>query len=106
MTEYLKQAEAIGPELARLRESFHREPELGNREHKTAEKIEAYLNGLGVETRRVLDTAVIGTLKGGLPGPVCALRADMDALPITEETGARRSSWSSRTRRETAARSA
>ena len=88
MPDYLTEAKALAPELAALRESFHREPELGNREFKTAAKIEEYLHGLGIETERLLDTAVVGRLRGGLPGPTAALRADMDALPLTEATGA------------------
>ena len=88
MPDYLSEARAIAPELAALRESVHREPELGNREYKTSAKIEEYLHGLGIETERLLDTAVVGRLRGGLPGPTAALRADMDALPLTEATGA------------------
>ena len=88
MPDYLSEARAIAPELAALRESFHREPELGNHEYKTAAKIGEYLRGLGLETERLLDTAVVGRLRGGRPGPTAALRADMDALPLTEATGA------------------
>ena len=88
MPDYLAEAKAAAPELAALRESFHREPELGNREFKTAARIEEYLHGLGIETERLLDTAVVGRMRGGRPGPTAALRADMDALPLTEETGA------------------
>ena len=88
MTDYQAEARALSGELTALRHSFHAEPELGNREYKTAEKIEAYLRACGIETRRALDTAVIGRLEGGLPGPCAALRADMDALPISEATGA------------------
>ncbi len=88
MTDYLTQADAIAGELAELRHAFHRCPELGNREHRTAARIEAYLRGLGIPTARLLDTAVVGTLAGGLPGKTVALRADMDALPLTEATGA------------------
>ena len=88
MPDYLSEAKAIAPEFTALRESFHREPELGNREFKTAAKIEEYLHGLGIATERLLDTAVVGRLQGGRPGPTAALRADMDALPLTEATGA------------------
>lgn len=87
MTDYLAEARAIAPEIAALREAIHREPELGNREHKTAARIEAYLHSLGIGTERLTDTAVLGRLRGGLPGRTAALRADMDALPLTEETG-------------------
>ncbi len=88
MTDYLTRADAIAGELAELRHAFHRYPELGNREHQTAARIETYLRGLGIPTARMLDTAVVGTLAGGLPGKTVALRADMDALPLTEATGA------------------
>ena len=85
--DFLAEARAIGPELAALRREFHRRPELGNREFETAARIERTLQGLGIETGRLLDTAVVGRLAGGLPGPTVALRADMDALPLTEATG-------------------
>ena len=88
MTNYLSEARAIAAELCALRRDFHRHPELGNREHRTAERIEAYLRDLGIPTRRLTDTAVVGRLEGALPGPVVALRADMDALPLQEATGA------------------
>ena len=86
--DWLNEAHGIAGELARLRHDFHAEPELGNREFRTAEKIEAYLRACGLQTRRVLDTAVIGRLEGALPGRCAALRADMDALPLQEQTGA------------------
>ena len=88
MNDLLSDARRIAPELISLREELHRRPELGNREFATAERIEAYLADLGVETERVLGTSVIGRLRGGRPGPTAALRADMDALPLTEATGA------------------
>ena len=87
MTDYLKQAQQLAPRIAALRRDFHRHPELGNRESRTAERVEAWLNGLGIPARRLLDTAVVARLEGGRPGPVAALRADMDALPLTEATG-------------------
>ncbi len=67
---------------------IHRHPELGNQEYHTAELIEDTLRALGIETRRVTETAVVGTLTGGRSGKTAALRADMDALPVTEATGA------------------
>ncbi len=67
------------------RRDFHRNPELSNREFKTAEKIAAHLKGLGIEVKtNVAHTGVVGILKGKKPGKVVALRADMDALPVTE----------------------
>ncbi len=88
MPNYLNEAQSLAAELTALRRAFHMDPELGNREFHTAERIEAALNGWGIPTRRLLDTAVVGRLDGALPGPVAALRSDMDALPLTEATGA------------------
>lgn len=74
-------------EAIRMREHIHQNPELGNREFKTAELVAEHLTALGIEIRTgVAHTGVVGVLKGGLPGPVVAIRADMDALPVTEET--------------------
>ncbi len=67
------------------REDIHQNPELGNREFRTAKLIAAHLRGLGLEVQDgVAHTGVVGLLKGATPGPCIALRADMDALPITE----------------------
>ena len=88
MTDYLAAANAIAGELAALRAEFHRRPELGNREFATAARVEAALNGWGIPTRRLLDTAVVGRLDGARPGRVAALRSDMDALLLEEATGA------------------
>ena len=88
MTDYLSAAQAIASNIAALRRAFHRRPELGNREFETAARIEAELARLGIPTRRLLDTAIVARLEGGLPGRTVALRADMDALPLTEATGA------------------
>lgn len=72
-----------------LRHDFHASPELGNREFKTAEKIAARLRELNFDEVQtgVAHTGVVGILKGGKPGAVVALRADMDGLPVTEKTG-------------------
>ena len=86
--DYLSEAAALGGTLRALREAFHAEPELGNQEFRTAARIEQTLHTLGIETRRATDTAVVATLRGGKPGPTVALRADMDALPVQEATGA------------------
>jgi amidohydrolase len=68
------------------RRDFHQHPELGNREFRTAKIVAEHLRALGLEVReKVAYTGVVGLLKGGRPGPVVALRADMDALPVTEE---------------------
>ena len=78
-------ARGIEPKVIEWRRYFHQNPELSNREIKTAEKIEAHLKSLGIEVQTgVAHTGVVGLLKGGKPGPVIALRADMDALPVTE----------------------
>lgn len=72
-----------------LRHHFHANPELGNREFKTAQTIVAHLESLGftdIQTG-VAHTGVVAILKGGKPGPTVALRADMDGLPVTEKTG-------------------
>ena len=88
MIDYLSVAQSIAPELTALRHAFHMDPELGNHEFHTAARIEKTLNGWGIPTCRLLDTAVVGRLDGALSGPTVALRADMDALPLTEVTGA------------------
>ncbi len=67
------------------RHDIHENPELSNREFKTAEKVAQHLESLGLEVQTgVAKTGVVGILKGGQDGPVVALRADMDALPVTE----------------------
>jgi amidohydrolase len=67
------------------RRDLHEHPELGNREFRTAGVIAEHLRSLGMEVRtEVAHTGVVGILRGGRPGPVVALRADMDALPVTE----------------------
>ena len=69
------------------RRDIHQNPELGNREFRTATLVAKHLQSLGMEVKTEVGvTGVIGVLKGGLPGPVVALRADMDALPVLERT--------------------
>ncbi|MBG9376912.1 amidohydrolase [Panacibacter sp. DH6] len=76
---------AVMPKVIEWRRNFHRQPELSNREFKTAAIIVQYLQSLGLEVKYpVAKTGVVGILKGGKPGPVIALRADMDGLPVTE----------------------
>ena len=77
----------LNDELIALRRDFHRHPELGLKEHRTAGIVEGYLQALGLDVSRMCGTGVIGLLKGGQPGKTLMLRADMDALPIHEETG-------------------
>lgn len=68
------------------RRDFHQNPELGNRETRTAKIIADHLRKLGIETtENVAKTGVVGVLRGGKPGPCIALRADIDALPVTEK---------------------
>ncbi|WP_460218594.1 amidohydrolase [Psychroserpens sp. MEBiC05023] len=75
----------IESKVIEWRHDFHQNPELSNREYKTAEKIAAHLKSLGLEVKTgVAITGVVGLLKGDLPGKVVALRADIDALPVTE----------------------
>src|SRR3990172_941830 len=73
-----------------FRRDLHRHPELSFQEKRTAEQIEKALAGLGIESRRVAGTGVVAEIPaaaGGIEGPMVALRADTDALPIQEETG-------------------
>ena len=60
--DYLSEAESFAGELTALRREFHMEPELGNQEFKTAERIERYLHECGIKTKRILETAVVGSL--------------------------------------------
>ena len=77
----------LTPELVAVRHDLHANPELGNRETRTARVVAERLRALGLEVRTgVAKTGVVGVLRGGRPGPVVAVRADMDALPVTEQT--------------------
>jgi amidohydrolase len=80
-------ADKIEKEVIIWREDIHKNPELGNRELRTAALIAKHLRSLGLEVKtNVAVTGVVGILKGNKPGPVIGLRADMDALPLTEKT--------------------
>ena len=75
----------LEPKLIDWRHDIHQNPELGNNEVRTAALVAKHLQSLGIEVKTgVAKTGVVGILKGGKPGPVIALRADMDALPVTE----------------------
>ncbi|MGY8966822.1 MAG: amidohydrolase [Flavobacteriales bacterium] len=75
----------LEPKLIEWRHHLHQNPELSNREFKTAKYITSHLKSLGVEVLTgVAHTGVVGIIKGNRPGKVVALRADMDALPVTE----------------------
>ncbi|RDV26854.1 amidohydrolase [Alteromonas aestuariivivens] len=79
-------ADALEPQVIEWRHHLHQYPELSNREFKTAEYIASYLNGLGLDvTTGVARTGVVAILDSGKPGPVVALRADMDGLPVPEQ---------------------
>ena len=80
-------AAAVDAQVIAWRRDLHEHPELGNREFRTAGIVAAHLRSLGFDEVRtgVAHTGIVGLLKGALPGPVVALRADMDALPVTEE---------------------
>lgn len=81
-------AGAVEQKVIAWRRDIHAHPELGNRETRTAELVARHLRGLGLEVQTgVAHTGVVGILRGGRPGPVVALRADMDALPVTEPEG-------------------
>lgn len=80
-------AQALEAQVIAWRRDLHANPELGNREFRTSGIVAEHLRKLGFDEVRtgVAHTGVVGLLKGGLPGPVVALRADMDGLPVTEE---------------------
>lgn len=79
---------AIEQEIIALRRKLHEHPELGFEEYETAKTVAAYLESLGIEVQTgIAKTGVVGILRGAKPGPVIAMRADMDALPIAEKTG-------------------
>ncbi|QSE98120.1 amidohydrolase [Fulvivirga lutea] len=84
----IEMAKSAEPKMVEWRRHFHQNPELSNREVNTSKKIAAELKAMGIEVQTgIAKTGVVGILKGGKPGPVVALRADIDALPITERTG-------------------
>jgi amidohydrolase len=89
MTNYLSEAESLFEFSRDLRRDLHRHPEMGFKEYRTAGIVARELSSLGLEvTTGVAETGVVALLEGSRPGPVVLARFDMDALPITEETGA------------------
>jgi len=96
MTNFLNEAKSLFPFTQSLRRDFHMHPELGFREIRTGGIVAKELETLGLEvTKGVGRTGVVGLLEGSKPGPTLLLRFDMDALPITEETGAEYASQNS-----------
>ncbi len=82
-----QRARELEARLIDWRRDIHRNPELGNREFRTAKLVETHLRKLGLEVKTgVAHTGVVALLRGAKPGPTIALRADMDALPVTEQT--------------------
>jgi amidohydrolase len=82
-----REVDRLAPQLIELRHRLHQDPELSNREVKTAELVAAHLRALGLEVKTgVAKTGVTAVLQGGKPGPRIAVRADMDALPVIEDT--------------------
>lgn len=89
MTDFLNEAKALFPYTQTLRRDFHMHPELGFREFRTSGIVAKELEALGIEvTKGMGKTGVVGLLEGAKPGPTLLLRFDMDALPMTEDTGA------------------
>lgn len=87
-TAVFAKATAVQPKVVAWRRDVHEHPELGNSEVRTAKVVADHLRQLGFEVRTgVAKTGVVAVLKGGKPGGVVALRADMDALPVAEQTG-------------------
>ena len=81
-----KISNSLKNKVIKWRQHIHQNPELSNREYKTALLVESHLKSLGIEVQReIAKTGVVGILKGTKPGKVLALRADMDALPVTEK---------------------
>ena len=81
-----RRAKLVEPKVVAWRRDIHQHPELGNSEVRTAKLVADHLRSLGLEVRTgVAKTGVVATLRGGRPGPLVALRADMDALPVAEQ---------------------
>lgn len=87
--DWVKQsAQQVEPQTIQLRHQIHQHPELGNMEFQTSKLVQSELKSYGIEVKTgYAKTGVVGILKGAKPGPVMALRADMDALPMQEQTG-------------------
>ncbi len=81
-------AAAVQPQVVEWRRWFHQNPELSNREFNTSARIAEILRGMGLEPRTgIAHTGVVAVIEGGLPGPLVAIRTDIDGLPVVEQTG-------------------
>ena len=81
-------AAAVQPQVVDWRRWFHQNPELSNREFNTSARIIEILRGMGLEPRTgIAHTGVVAIIEGGLPGPLVAIRTDIDGLPVVEQTG-------------------
>ncbi|KPK93375.1 MAG: hypothetical protein AMJ88_08075 [Anaerolineae bacterium SM23_ 63] len=88
-TQFVQQAHALEDEIIALRRDFHRHPELGFQEHRTAGVVTTEMENLDLEVRtKIAETGVMALMVGERPGPTVLIRFDMDALPVQEETGA------------------
>ena len=92
MTDFLSEAASLQSFLQAVRQTLHRAPELGNQEIKTSAYLKSILEPLGLTVENPFGTALCATLHGAKPGRTAALRADMDALAVTEATSAEFSS--------------
>lgn len=92
MTDFLSEAASLQSFLQAVRQTLHRAPELGNQEIRTSAYLRSILEPLGLTVENPFGTALCATLHGARPGRIAALRADMDALAVTEATGAEFSS--------------
>ncbi|OGF50261.1 MAG: hypothetical protein A2044_02810 [Candidatus Firestonebacteria bacterium GWA2_43_8] len=86
MADMYTEAKKLSPYLVKIRRELHQTPELGFHEFKTSKIIQRELKALGIPYK-VMATGVVGIIKSGKPGKTIAIRADIDALPVTEETG-------------------
>lgn len=85
--EHLTISSSLEQKVIEWRRDLHQHPELSNREFRTAKVIAKHLQNLGLQVQTgIAHTGVVGVLKGSKPGPIVALRADMDALPVVEQT--------------------
>jgi len=86
--ELNKSIDPLMKKVVEWRHDIHQNPELSNREYRTSKKVANHLEALGIEVEtKIAYTGVVGLIRGELPGPTIALRADMDALPVVEKTG-------------------